>query len=91
MTNPAHRFNLNQWEMLGSIVGQKKLHLLEIQEHQPDLNMGGSSNPCCFFMHYDLYGVIQHELFKIASLFFLFNCWISFSPDDGLRINRNVE
>jgi len=76
--------------MLGSIVGQEKLYLLEIQEHQPNLNMDGSSNPCYFFMRYDLYDVIQHELLNIASCFF-FNCWISFSPDNGLRIIWNVE
>jgi len=37
LTNPTHRFNFKQPEIVGSIVGQKKLHLLEsllIQEHQ---------------------------------------------------------
>jgi len=44
--NPTHRFNFKQPEILGSIVGQKELHLLEsllIQQFQPDLNVEGSS------------------------------------------------
>jgi len=48
LTNPAHRLNFKQPEILGSIVGQKKLHLLEsllIQQHQPDLNVDGSAIP----------------------------------------------
>jgi len=48
LTNPTHRFNFKQPEILRSIVGQKKLHLLEsllIQQHQPDLNIDGSSIP----------------------------------------------
>jgi len=46
LANPTQRFNLEQPEILGSIVGQKELHLLEfllIQQHQPDLKVGGSS------------------------------------------------
>ena len=46
LANPTHRFNFKQPEILGSIVGQKKLHQLVsllIQEHQPDLNVDGSS------------------------------------------------
>jgi len=46
LTNPKHRFNSKQPEILGSIVGQKELHLLEfllIQQYQPDLNVDGSS------------------------------------------------
>jgi len=48
LANPTHRFNFKQPEILGNIVCQKKLHLLEsllIQEHQPDLNIDGSSIP----------------------------------------------
>ena len=52
--NPTHRFNFMQREILGCIVGQKKLHLLEsllIQEHHPDLNIDGSSlSPHCFLI-----------------------------------------
>jgi len=50
--NPTHRFNFKQPKILGSIIGQKKLHLLEsflIQEHQPDLSVGGSSIPLLLF------------------------------------------
>ena len=46
LANPKHLFNFKQPEMLGSIVGQKELHLLEsllIQQYQPDLNIDGSS------------------------------------------------
>ena len=46
LANPTHRFNFKQPEILGSIVGQKELHLLEsllIQQYQPDLNVDGSS------------------------------------------------
>ena len=48
LANPTHRFNFKQPEMLASVVGQKELQLLEsllIQEHQPDLNIDGSSIP----------------------------------------------
>jgi len=44
LANPTHRFNFKQPEILGSIVGQKELHLLEsllIQQYQPDLNVDG--------------------------------------------------
>jgi len=46
LANPKHRFNFKQPEILGSIVGQKKVHLLEsllVQQHQPDLSIDGSS------------------------------------------------
>jgi len=52
---------------------KKKLHLLEpllIQQHQPDLNVDGSSTPYCVLTHNGLYDVIQYECLKIASLFF---------------------
>jgi len=52
LANPKHRFNFKQPEILGSIVGQKELHLLEsllIKQHQPDLNVDGSSIPLLFF------------------------------------------
>jgi len=80
--------------LAGSAPGQKKLHLLEsllLQLHQPDLNIDGSSIPLLLLTHNGLYDVIQYECLKIASLFFLSNCCISFIPDDGLRISRNVE
>jgi len=47
-----YRFNFKQPEILGSIVGQKKLHLLTyllMQQHQPDLNVDGSSIPLLLF------------------------------------------
>jgi len=52
LANPTHRFNFKQPEILGSIVGQKELHLLEsllIQQYQPDLNVDGSSIPLLLF------------------------------------------
>ena len=48
LANPTRRFNFKQPKILGSIIGQKKLHQLEsflIQQHQPDLNVDGSSIP----------------------------------------------
>jgi len=48
-------------------------------------------SPYCFLIHNNLYDVIQYECLKIASLFLLSSCCISFIPDDGLRISRNVE
>jgi len=52
LAKPTHRFNFKEPEMLGSIIGQKELHLLEsllIQQYQPDLNVDGSSIPLLFF------------------------------------------
>jgi len=52
LANPTHRFNFKQPEILGSIVGQKELLLLKsllIQQHQPDLNVDGSSIPLLLF------------------------------------------
>ena len=52
LANPTHRFNLKQPEILGSIVSQKELHLLEsflIQQYQPDFNVDGSSIPLLLF------------------------------------------
>ena len=52
LAKPTHRFNFKQPEILGSIIGQKELHLLEsllIQQYQPDLNVDGSSIPLLFF------------------------------------------
>ena len=46
LANPTHHFNFKQSEILGSIVSQKDLLLVEsllIQQHQPDLNVDGSS------------------------------------------------
>ena len=48
LANPTHRFNFKQPEILGSIVSQKELHLLEsllIQQYQPDLKVNGSFVP----------------------------------------------
>jgi len=50
--NPKYHFNFKQPEILESIVGPKKLYLLEsllIQQHQPDLNIDGSSIPLLLF------------------------------------------
>jgi len=50
--NPTHHFNFKQPEILGSIVDQKELYLLEsllIQQHQPDLNVDGSFIPLLLF------------------------------------------
>ena len=58
LANPTHHFNFKQLEILGSIVGQKELYLLEtllIQQHQPDFNVNGPSIPCCFLTHNGLY------------------------------------
>ena len=52
LANPTHHFNFKQPEILGSIVSQKELHLLEsllIQQYQPDLNVDGSSIPLLLF------------------------------------------
>jgi len=52
LANPTHCFNFKQPEILGSIVGQKELHLLEpllIQQYQADLNVDGSSIPLLLF------------------------------------------
>ena len=52
LANPTHRFNFKQPEILGSIICQKELHLLEsllIQQYQPDLNVDGSSIPLLLF------------------------------------------
>ena len=46
LANLTHRFNFKQPEILGSIVDQNELHLLEfllIQQYQPDLNVDGLS------------------------------------------------
>jgi len=52
LTNPTHRYNFKQPEILGITVGQKKRHLLEsllIQEHQPDLKVDGIIHPLTAF------------------------------------------
>jgi len=52
LANPTHCFNFKQSAILGSIVGQKELHLLEsllIQQYQPDLNVDGSSIPLLLY------------------------------------------
>ena len=44
LANTTQRFNFKQLEILGSIVGQKELHLIEShlkQQHQPELNVDG--------------------------------------------------
>ena len=69
-----HRFNFKQLEILGSIVGQKKLHLLEslpIQQHQSDLNVDVHPSPYCFLKYNGLYDAIRYECLEIGSLFFL--------------------
>jgi len=49
-------------------------------------------SPYYVLTHNCIYDTIQYDCLKTASLFF-FQLWhfISFIPDDGLRINRNVE
>jgi len=92
LANPTHRFNFKQPEILGSIVGQKELLLesLLIEQYQPDLNVDGSSIPLLFLTHNGLYDATQYECPKLHP-YFSFNCRMSFIPDDGLRISRNVE
>jgi len=54
LANPKHRFNFKQPEILGSIVGQKKLHLLEfllIQQHQPGSQRRRFIYPPTAFQH----------------------------------------
>jgi len=84
LANPMHRFNVKQPEILGSIVCQKELHLLEsllIQQYQPDLNVDvdGSSIPCCFLTHNGLYDATQYECSKLHP-YFSFDCPNSFNP-----------
>jgi len=46
--------------------------------------------PCCFLTHNGLYDATQYKCPKLHP-YFSFNCRISFIPDDGSRISRNIE